>query len=160
MDRTRFWELIEGTDATSEDGCHWLVEQLSALDAAEIEDFARILHGLCAAAYRWDLWGAAYVVNGGCSDDGFEYFRAWLVAQGRATYEAALADPDSLAARALPEICECEPLRYVAYEAHEARTGRPLPVPGRRSPSEPSGQLWNFDDSAEMRRRYPRLSRR
>ena len=22
-----------------------------------------------------ELWGAAYLINGGCSDDGFEYFR-------------------------------------------------------------------------------------
>ena len=30
-------------------------------------------------AYTWDLWGAADVIHGGCSDDGFEYFRRWLV---------------------------------------------------------------------------------
>jgi hypothetical protein len=23
-------------------------------------------------AYRWDLWGAAYLMEGGCSDDGFD----------------------------------------------------------------------------------------
>jgi len=33
-------------------------------------------------AYTWDLWGAAYLINGGCSDDGFEYFRRWLVSRG------------------------------------------------------------------------------
>ena len=34
-------------------------------------------------SYRWDLWGAAYLANGGCSDDGFDYFRGWLIGQGR-----------------------------------------------------------------------------
>jgi hypothetical protein len=48
-------------------------------------------------AYRWDLWAAAYVINGGASDDGFEYFLGWLMAQGRTRWEATLADPDSLA---------------------------------------------------------------
>jgi hypothetical protein len=48
-------------------------------------------------AYRWDLWAAAYVINGGASDDGFEYFLGWLMAQGRTRWEATRADPDSLA---------------------------------------------------------------
>jgi Protein of unknown function (DUF4240) len=48
-------------------------------------------------AYSWDLWGAAYVVNGGGSDDGFEYFCCWLVSRGREVYESALADSDGLA---------------------------------------------------------------
>jgi hypothetical protein len=42
-------------------------------------------------------------MNGGCSDDGFEYFRAWLLAQGRDTFEKALEDPDTLAALEDPE---------------------------------------------------------
>jgi hypothetical protein len=50
-----------------------------------------------AESYRWDLWGAAYLINGGCSDDGFDYFRGWLLSQGRAIWQATLADPDSLA---------------------------------------------------------------
>jgi len=36
-------------------------------------------------------------VAGGASDDGFEYFRGRLVAQGRAVYDQAVTDPDSLA---------------------------------------------------------------
>jgi hypothetical protein len=47
-----------------------------------------------------DQWGAAYLANGGCSDDGFDYFRGWLIGQGRKVYETVLADPDSLAAHA------------------------------------------------------------
>ena len=29
-----------------------------------------------ADSYDWGLWGAAYVIDGGCSDDNFDYFRA------------------------------------------------------------------------------------
>ncbi|MFC9245678.1 DUF4240 domain-containing protein [Streptomyces sp. NPDC057136] len=43
------------------------------------------------------LWAAAYVINGGCSDDGFDYFRGWLIAQGREVFERTAADPDALA---------------------------------------------------------------
>ncbi|MFE5591185.1 DUF4240 domain-containing protein [Streptomyces sp. NPDC056549] len=33
---------------------------------------------------------AAYMVNGGCCDDGFDYFRGWLIAQGRNVFERAV----------------------------------------------------------------------
>lgn len=63
----------------------------------DVLDYDRIHYELMAESYRWELWGAAYLINGGCSDDGFDYFRGWLLGQGRATWQAALADPDSLA---------------------------------------------------------------
>jgi hypothetical protein len=49
------------------------------------------------ALYRYDLWAAAYLIGGGCSDDGFIDFRAGLIAQGRDWYHKAAASPDSLA---------------------------------------------------------------
>ncbi len=48
-------------------------------------------------AYAWPVWGAAYLVEGGCSDDAFMDFRDGLVLAGRATFERTLADPDTLA---------------------------------------------------------------
>ena len=36
-----------------------------------------------AEAYRWDIWAIAFIINGGCSDDGFEYFRGWLVRKAK-----------------------------------------------------------------------------
>jgi hypothetical protein len=52
------------------------VEYLSRLRAADIVGFAMRRRDLASRAYRADLWGAAFIINGGCSDDGFEYFRA------------------------------------------------------------------------------------
>jgi hypothetical protein len=48
-------------------------------------------------AYTRSLWGAAYVMHGGCSDDSFSDFRATLISHGRTIYDAALADTESLA---------------------------------------------------------------
>lgn len=157
MDRDRFWDLVATTGAASEEGCERLTDVLSAQPPEEIAGFARILADLCAAAYRWDLWGAAYVANGGCSDDGFEYFLAWLVARGRVTYETVLRDPDALADYLDGEDCDHEPFRYVAPVAYRRRTGGPLPVAALTRSPEPSGELWDFDSAAEMRARYPRL---
>ena len=50
-----------------------------------------------ADSYRSSLWAAVYVINGGCSHDGFDYFRGWLMLQGRETFGQAVADPGSLA---------------------------------------------------------------
>jgi uncharacterized protein DUF4240 len=105
-----------------------LAEVLADRPAGEIAGFEVELDRLLAESYRWDLWAAAYLINGGCSDDGFDYFRGWLVAQGRASWEAALADPDSLAdlvadADLGDDGVECEALLDAAAEAYEQVTG-------------------------------------
>ena len=60
----------------------------------------------------------------GCSDDGFIDFRAWLIAQGREVYFAALADPDSLADVVPYGDCRFEQLSYVGDYAYEQLTGK------------------------------------
>lgn len=149
-----------------------LAARLCELPPSDIVAFGRIHHQLQADAYRWDLWGAAYLVQGGCSDDGFADFRGWLVGQGRRVFEAALRDPDSLAEH--PQVqavtaasrwtlrMECEFLLYVASPAYEHVTGQELPLEGYEPEFErlrrgPVGDDWDFDDDDEMRRRFPRL---
>lgn len=60
---------------------------LSARPRDEIVASHQVLLGLMADSYRNPLWAAAYVINGGCSDDGFDYFRGWLIVQGHEVYE-------------------------------------------------------------------------
>jgi hypothetical protein len=173
MDREQFWVMIEAARAASGGGCQaqtaQLVAALSQRSVDEVLAWDRIHGELMAESYGWDLWGAAHLINGGCSDDGFDYFRGWLLGQGRAIWQAALADPDSLADH--PEIrahrpdqefrvyFECEDILGVPYCAYEARTGQEftVEVSGMRPWPPPLGQDWDFDDDAEMQRRYPRL---
>jgi hypothetical protein len=108
-------------------------------------------------SYSWNLWGAAYLMNGGCSDDGFDYFRAWLLAQGRDTFEKALADPDTLAALENPE-GELEEFMYLAPQAYEDKTREQMPDSVFQVATRPKlGEGWDFDDDAEMKDRYPKL---
>lgn len=158
MERARFWEIVEAAGATTPEGCARLTEQLTGLTPEEIVGFDRHFDELFVAADRWDLWGAAYVIGGGCSDDGFADFRGWLVAAGREVYELALRDPDALAGvpDAAEEECFCELVLYATSRAYEAKTGEPLPdndVPAGAT----VGEDWDFEDTDEMRRRYPRL---
>lgn len=160
MTEDRFWTLIaksreESTDCDEQ--AAKLVQLLSSQPAAEVQAFDDIFASQLQTAYRWDLWGAAYIINGGCSDDGFEYFRCWLIGQGRTIYEGALADPDSLADALTGEEdeVECEDLLYVADRAHEALTGSSLPARQFCGPAAPQGDQW---DEEELDSLFPRLS--
>src|SRR5262249_56593777 len=109
-------------------------EALTALLAqrtpAEIIALYEQLHARRLESFRWDLWAVAYIAQGGCSNDSFDYFRGWLVAQGREYFEAALASPERAVDRAeAGRYLECEAMRYVAYDAYRERTGEELPLP-------------------------------
>lgn len=160
------WQLINAARAAAEDPADGeavaeaLIDALVGAGAERIRQFDLELHTAMARAYGWSLWGAAYVMNGGCSDDGFDYFLGWLVGQGRDVFDRALADPDSLAEAALAEDegeFENEDLIAAPWSAYEQETGGDLPE-GPRIERPDLGPGWDFDDEAEMRRRYPRLT--
>jgi hypothetical protein len=63
-----------------------LLKDPASRPAEEIVAAQQVLWDLMAESYTNPLWAAAYVINGGCSDDGFDYFRGWLIAQGREVF--------------------------------------------------------------------------
>ena len=136
-----FWEIVGM--AKEKAGDDWesrpdaLKNLLLKLPPEEICRFDVDYHKKLIEAYRWDLWGAAYLINGGCSDDGFDYFRDFLISEGREVYEAALKNPDSLAELGDMEDAELESYRYVIYEAYEELTGKGDAVRGYRLPGRP-----------------------
>lgn len=160
MDEATFWNVIDtavrDADGDMEQAEESLLRDLSSREPAAIEHFQQILQSKLDDAYLWDLWGAAYIINGGCSDDSFEYFRCWLISRGRAVYEAAIANPDSSADLASPG--EFESLLYVALRAYEKVAGSKMPRRPRVPLREPKGIGWDFDDSEQCASRLPRLS--
>src|SRR5215475_13181372 len=135
MDTEDVWRLVAQARADTDGGAPDAVaarmtELLARRQPVEIVAFAQPLWDLLVASYRADLWAAAYVINGGASDDGFDYFRGWLIAEGRDVYDRALADPDSLAthpaiieAAASGDDPEDPDILSVAWSAHRAATG-------------------------------------
>ncbi|MFP3990848.1 DUF4240 domain-containing protein [Streptomyces sp. E11-3] len=166
MDETEFWEIVDSTreDAQGdpEEQADLLVERLLRLDPDAVLDFARHFEARYNRAYRWDLWGAASVLLDGASDDAFDYFRCWLIGQGREVFEGALHDPDSLA-DLLDEFDEeidgdGEELGYAADEAYEQLTGVVAPDLGvAPAPPEPEGTPIDFEDDTALARYYPKL---
>lgn len=142
MDDRTFWALMDGLSCRPGDRherLEWLRGELRRRPAAEGVEFQARLEAACAAVTAGALWRAVGRIEGGwCSDDGFDYFALWLVAQGQETYQAVLADPDALAdvagVRALVgrhrrEWCddewpEWEELDYVAQEVFDELTGQ------------------------------------
>jgi hypothetical protein len=160
MDRRIFWKLIDDARAASggagEPQVARLQGALEKLAPEEIIDFDRIFDQLMQESYTWDLWGAAFIVNGGCSDDGFVYFRAWLIAQGDPPFRAALADPESLASVApVGGGAALESLTYVANKAYRGKMGKSMPpTTAGNVQREPSGESWEEEELEEM---FPRL---
>jgi hypothetical protein len=158
MDAATFWQLIEESRENAggdlDEQAADLTDLLSDLPPDEILAFDRYFRQLLAEAYRWDLWGAAFIIDGGCSDDGFEYFRCWLISQGERVYREALADPESLADRAEADRAyEAESMLYAAGDAYEVESGRKLTVMSAH-PSEPTGEPWKEGDLKAM---FPKL---
>jgi hypothetical protein len=177
MDEARFWSIIEATReaakarprerATDFIDVHeqTLRDALAALTPDDIAAFAARFEELSVRAYRWDLWGAAYWMHGGCSDDSFIDFRACLISLGKDRYYAALANPDSLAdiidAPDIPYM-KAEGFQYVAGKVYKSLTGKDIPdsaYQGVTAPENPVGYDPDVDhgDEEYMSEHYPRL---
>jgi hypothetical protein len=161
-----FWRLIAETRREAgndtEQQAELLEARLEELPAAEIAAFDRLRRRLDAEAYTWDLWGAAYVIEDGCSEDCFRMFRSYLISLGREPYEAGLRNPDSLAS--VVEDSETgnweSALDDAASEAYERVAGVELPGDDVELSGEPSGRPWDDDHEEALVERYPNLADR
>ena len=159
MDRDTFWQIIDDARKSTNDidgVAPIVVEYLKAQELDEIISFAQNMSDILDETYRWDLWAVGYIVNGGCSDDGFEYFRAWLVAQGRERFEAALDNPEVIGDWAIPDENEYEDLMSAGWDAFHAKTGDGFPgdaITGNRA-ADPTGDSWEED---QLQKLYPEL---
>lgn len=117
-----FWNIIE----QSEKGKN-LEHILMPLTRQEIIGYVYWWIYFNKISYRQDLWAVAYTVLGGCSDDGFDYFRFWLVARGKEVFYEALENADSLCNEFLnlsdDEYPEAEDFDYAYINVFNQRFG-------------------------------------
>jgi len=161
MNIDRFWTIVDaareagGVDPDARIAA--LRDGLANASPEELASFDDHYQRLLAAAHRWDLWAAAYVMNAGRSDDGFRYFRDWLISEGRKVFEGALCDPESLADLPKVEHAENELYGYVAIELHEEAGAGEIEGPHYNEAAEPAGEPWEEDDVDSL---YPRLAKK
>ncbi len=163
MNNAEFWKIIDTTRRKAHDDpdlhIQLVTEALAKLPEREIVEWDRIFGEYWIGAFTWELWGAAFLIGGGCSDDGFMDFRGWLISRGEKVYRAALANPDSLAAvLSEDDECQIEGFQYAAAEAWGKRTGREeaeFPDVSIKHPSDPSGR--RIPDK-NLPKRFPKLA--
>ena len=134
MDQEPYWQIVQRSlDASGDDQARqeqFLVTELEKLSPKEIVGFRLRTDKLLYDTYNSHMWCAGYLMNGGCSDDMFEYFRLWVISRGREVYENAKAEPDSLIDAAdvpVPEgVFDFESFWYVSLKAFEKKTGKQL----------------------------------
>lgn len=163
-----FWQLIDDAiQAEPDDGekrVQWLVDKVATYSIPDIDRYGEIFRRYHNQTYRNDLWAAGYVINNGCSDDGFKDFRAWLIAQGKAVYEDALLDPETLVDVASLIIDEyeyygdasLESMNYVESYAYRKKTGKEFPsFHGIYQPAQLQGEDWDEETVDQL---YPKLA--
>lgn len=169
-----FWQFIELARAEATHDRPFasvLVDTLAASSTETVLAYELTFTAMHGALYRWDVWAAAYLIGGGCSDDSFMDFRAGVIAQGRFWYERVLASPDGFAEHPvaqegepelLEEIAFDEETNYAAFRAFSLLAGSEAEwesVLGAGDETESDmGEDFDFDDDDEMRRRLPALA--
>ena len=125
MTEEQFWTIIENSNRGRN-----LKECLTPLSEEELFGFRYWWIHFCHISYKQELWAVAYVVLGGCSDDGFDYFRFWLIVQGQKVFYNALENADTLCDvfseledPELDDYPEQEDLNYAVQKVLEERTG-------------------------------------
>lgn len=164
MTEDDFWTIVgQVRDDDFQATLDRLAAGLARLSDRDLLEFIDVFHAVRRRAYLWDLWAAGYLIQGGMSDDGFTYFRNWVIAHGRDVFERALINPDTLADLAWNEEAMdlAESYAYVALDEMNRR-GRTEPAPGRRPEPErePAGEPFPEDDDGWFARRFPRISSR
>jgi len=133
LDEDKYWRIIKDSlDASGGDlecQLNCIVGALEKLSPVEIVGFRLRTDKLLFDTYDSEMWCAGYLINGGCSDDMFDYFRLWVISRGRAVYEAAKKNPDSLAQTidaSMGQEYDFESLSYAPLDAFKNKTGREL----------------------------------
>ncbi|KEZ52363.1 DUF4240 domain-containing protein [Metabacillus indicus] len=175
MTEEAFWNLLSQAKRRGEDieeQMEWLISLLSKMPNKEMVRFDAILQKQMNSSFSSNLWAAAYIIMGGCSDDCFDYFRAWLIFQGKETFEGAKVDPEQL----IPllermeedgDFPQAEDLLYAACLAFEEKTGRDdeeyHELFEQLEGYAPYPEIefdWEEDDEEGLQRKFPKLWRR
>ncbi|HEY7423506.1 MAG TPA: DUF4240 domain-containing protein [Gemmataceae bacterium] len=148
MTKDRFWEIIEASrvafdpkdiEASQRQQVGRLRELLEALPAEEVRSYAEHFAEHMDEAYSEPnrivdmepmdgLWAVAFNMGGGCGHDSFDDFRSWLISMGRAAYEAALRDPETVyhlvePAGDLADVVFFEEFQYIPWQVLREKTG-------------------------------------
>ena len=162
MTLEQFWKIVDKVHRASKGAmdakCELLRKELRKLPAKEVRSFEEQFAECEARAYTWELWAAAYIIGGGCSDDMFMDFRATLISMGQSTFDRVVSSPATLASMDLNEDSAFyEGYQYVATDVYEDITSKEMPVHSKPHPKRPAGRAWKESEAANL---YPELAKK
>lgn len=131
LDEDLYWQIIDKSlknTSNQDDQEQFLIKEIFNLTPTQIIGFRLRTDKLLYDTYNSEMWCAGYIMNGGCSDDSFEYFRNWVISRGKETYYNAKQNPDNLISEIVEEaeFYDFESFWYVALEAFQHKTGKDL----------------------------------
>ena len=159
MELDKFWQIIENSNTKSR-GDYELQQQLLKkelllLNPPEIVAFNNTFKFLRGSIYNWDFWAAAYIINGGCSDDCFSDFRGWVIGRGKQIFNNAVQDIETLTTLEDTNDGDWEGLSYIPSIAFEEKTGIDMPI-GIQENIIITGNEWD-EEGDDLKNRYPKL---
>jgi hypothetical protein len=162
MDEDRFWKIIQNAKDSAngdyEQQQTELADELRKLRPDEIILFGNRFRHFRGQANTWELWGAIYIIHGGCGDDSFNDFREWVIGQGREFYYNTINSPETLVDVDTDKIeeVEWEGLGYVPATVFEELTGQEMPYPCHEK-QETTGNEW-AEEGDDLKQMFPRLA--
>lgn len=131
LDDSTFWAIVDlSLERTNdeEEQITFLIKEIEKLSPKDIIGFRLRTDKLLYDTYNSEMWCAGYLMNGGCSDDGFEYFRNWVISRGKDVYTQAKENPDNLISEYVvgKQYYDLEDFWYVALTAFNNKTGKDL----------------------------------
>ncbi len=161
MDEDLFWKIIQTTKDNSksdfEKQQEELAKELRKLTPDDIILFGNRFRYFRGQANTWELWGAIYIIHGGCGDDSFNDFREWVIGQGKDFFYKTINDPESLVefdTNTMDEI-EWEGLGYVPSTVFQELTGQQMPYPFEEN-HDITGTEW-AEESNDLKNMFPKL---
>jgi hypothetical protein len=159
LDRKMFWRIIKDSkDKSSGDYEQQQLELkklLLKLTPNEIIAFDNRFRTYQNQASSWDIWGAAYIIQGGCSDDSFSDFQGWLIGQGEQIFEDAMEDVESLSKLHDTNEGDWEGLNFVSTDAFETLNKQEI-TSGIIIKYNVSGEEWD-EEGNDLKLRFPKL---
>lgn len=160
LDENEFWIVIENTLEKSKADYEMQQEALKDIllqfEPIEILKFENRFRQLSSLTYCWELWGAAYIINGGCSDDTFDDFRGWIIAKGKDKFYKIIQDPENLIdIHFVPFQDDFEGFSFIPRLAYEELTGEEMPE-GASFRTELKGIEW-AEESNDLEKMFPKL---
>lgn len=129
LDEESYWGIIEKSlkeTTNQEDQEIFLTTELEQLSPKEMIGFRLRTDKLLFDSYTSNLWCANYIISNGAADEGFDYFRCWLISRGKDAYYKTQENPDYLVnlVENEPRVYDFEGFWYVANNAFKNLTNK------------------------------------